>query len=107
MALEYNKTIERPVDLTGTPNVYLRNQDFNALVASKGYEVYLDRFLACPCKEKGSPSARLSCSNCFGTGYFLSERIKTKAFLSSMNKSTEYKDWSIENIGTISITTIK
>lgn len=99
-------TIEPPVNTKSSPEVYLRQRDFDALVTRFGYNIYLDRFLPCPCKEEGVNSPRLTCKNCFGTGFVLAERIQTKAYVASMNYPTQYKDWSIENIGTSRITTL-
>lgn len=98
--------IEPPVTGQGAPEVYLRQRDFDQLITRFGYNIYLDRFLPCPCKEEGVNSPRLTCKNCFGTGFVLTERIQTKAYVASMNYPTQYKDWSIENIGTSRITTL-
>ena len=98
--------IDPPITGQGAPEVYLRQRDFDQLIARFGYNIYLDRFLPCPCKEEGVSSPRLTCKNCYGTGFVLTERIQTKAFVSSLNYPTQYKDWSIENIGTSRITTL-
>lgn len=98
--------IDSPVDTKGTPETYLRQKDFDALIYRFGYDVYLDKIIPCPCKEEGVNSSRLSCKNCFGTGFVLAERIQTKAWIAQMNFPTDYKDWSIENIGTAQITTL-
>jgi len=98
--------IEPPITGQGAPEVYLRQRDFDQLITRFGYNVYLDRFLPCPCKEEGVNSSRLTCKNCYGTGFVLVERIQTKAYVASMNYPTQYKDWSIENIGTSRITTL-
>lgn len=106
MDKKYNVIIQKPVDMQGKAQVHFRESEFEALIYSKGYRIYLDRFLHCPCKEQGVNSARVTCSNCLGSGFFLSERIQTKAVLTNMNINTEYKDWSVENMGTVSISTL-
>lgn len=98
--------IEPPISGQGSPEVYLRQRDFDQLIQRFGYNIYLDRFLMCPCKEEGVSSPRLTCKNCYGTGFILVERIQTKAYVASMNYPTQYKDWSIECIGTSRITTL-
>ena len=95
-----------PVTGQGAPEVYLRQRDFDQLITRFGYNIYLDRFLPCPCKEEGVSSPRLTCKNCFGTGFVLAERTQTKAYIASMNYPTQYKEWSIENVGTSRITTL-
>jgi len=46
-------TIKPPLNMAGKAQVHLRQDEFDALLYSKGYSIYLDRFLPCPCKEKG------------------------------------------------------
>ena len=99
-------SLDKPVQTGGTPETYLRQRDFDALIYKKGYPVYIDYLMPCPCKEEGVNAPRLTCKNCFGTGFILSERKQTIVMLASMNFPTEYKDWSIENVGTASITTL-
>ena len=77
------KKIEPPIDLNGFPDTYLRQRDFNQLVYKRGYPVYIDRFMNCPCQEKGTNSARVTCKNCFGTGWVLAERIQTVAMIAT------------------------
>lgn len=98
--------IDSPVSTNGVPETYLRQKDFDALVTRFGYNVYLDNIIPCCCKEEGVNSARLTCRNCYGTGFVIAERIQTKVFVQQMNFPTDYKDWSIENIGTCKITTL-
>lgn len=98
--------IQKPVSSQGQPEVYLQQKSFDSLINRFGYDVYLDRIIPCPCKEEGVNSARLTCRNCYGTGFVLAERIQTKAWIHSMNYPTNYKDWSIENVGTAQISTL-
>ena len=94
----------RSVDTTGTPDVRYRRNEFDSAIYKLGYPAYVDYFIPCPCKEKGVHSANLTCKNCFGSGFVLIKRMQTKLLLSQMNRSTEYKDWSVENMGTVSVT---
>lgn len=93
-----------PPTLYNKPEVKLRKGDFDSLIEQKGYEVYHDKMIECPCKSKGVNSFRSDCRNCGGYGWVLVERVKTKMVLQSMNMDTRYKDWSVEKIGTASIT---
>ena len=101
------RVIDPPISVQGTPDVKLRINEFQSLVYRKGYPCYHDIFIPCPCKEKGSNSARVTCKNCFGSGWVLVKRVQTVAMFQSMNFNPEYADWSIENIGTVSITSLK
>lgn len=98
--------VNKPVDINGSPEVYLQQKSFDSLIQRKGYKVYIDRFMPCPCKEEGVESHLLTCKNCFGTGFVLVEREQATIFLHSMNRETQYKDWSMELIGTASITPV-
>lgn len=94
------------IDTQGSPEVYLQQKSFDSLIYRFGYNAYLDKMMICPCKEEGTNSPKLGCQNCLGTGWVLSERIKTKVWVWQMNYPTKYKDWSIENIGTAQISTL-
>ena len=84
-------------------DVRLIKNDFDAQVWGKGYDIYLDKMGKCPCKSEGSNSPLSSCNNCNGTGWFIVERRKTKALISSMNRATQYKEWSEQDMGTAQI----
>lgn len=76
--------------------------DFDQAVWAKGYEVLLEKALRCPCH--GEEAALLDCQNCFGTGYFYVNPIKTKALITGINQTTQYKNWSSELLGTYAVT---
>lgn len=94
------------IDTQGSPEVYLQQKSFDGLIYRFGYDAYLDKMMICPCKEEGVNSPKLECKNCLGTGWVLFERIKTKVWVWQMNYPTQYKEWSIENIGTAQISTL-
>lgn len=100
------KDIIASPSVSTSPETYLRQRDFDALVARKGYKVYHDIFMSCPCKEDGVESHRLTCQNCYGTGYVLIERRSTIAMVAQMNYPTQFKNWTIENAATAQITTL-
>jgi hypothetical protein len=87
----------------GQPSVSFRNDDFAALIDSKGYQIIIEKAVRCPC-EGGMGQALVSCQNCYGSGYIFINPLKTKAIASGINRDTKYKDWSLEKIGTISLT---
>ena len=99
-------TATKTPDLIYQPEIYLRKNDFEATIWNKGYEVYLDKMMPCPCKAKSLPGALLSCRNCGGSGYVLIKRYQTKMVLQSMNLDTKFKDWSEEKMGTVRITSL-
>jgi hypothetical protein len=104
MALEgQNIRTATPSNLIGQPEVEFRRDDFNALITTKGYNCIIEKAVRCPCEGEGE-SALPSCQNCFGTGWIFINPIKTDAIASGINLSNQYKDWSLELSGTISLT---
>ena len=102
-----NKTITRQQapNLSGQPQVDFRKADFEAAIEQKGYRVYHEKSIKCPCGDDTNGNHPLSsCKNCGGSGYNFVNKIETRMILSSMNIDTKYKEWSNERIGTAAIT---
>ena len=85
------------------PNPNFVKNDFERLIWNKGNEVVLEKAIKCPCKSKGG-GHQSNCRNCGGTGWAFINPIQTRMIIHSMNINTQYKEWSQENLGTISIT---
>lgn len=104
MALQgQNIRTATPANLIGQPEVEFRQNDFNALITTKGYNCIIEKAVRCPC-EGEAESANPSCQNCFGTGWIFINPVKTDIIASGINLSNKYKDWSLELAGTISLT---
>lgn len=89
----------------GNPRVDFDKDAFDVLIQQKGYDVFLEKGMHCPCRSKDTGSAQLpSCHNCGGSGFIFINKTRTRMVLKSMNLSTKYKEWSKENAGTVSIT---
>ena len=81
------------------------NKDwFEQLVQEKGLDVIHESAVQCPCKVKGTKGNQSTCKNCGGTGWVFINSVKTKMILQSIDLKTNYKEWSMENLGTITIT---
>lgn len=92
-----------PPNLIGQPNVSFRKQDFDGTIFNKGYTVIIEKAIKCPCQTKnGSPLP--NCQNCHGRGWVFIDPIETRALITSINTTTKYKDWSLELLGTVSVT---
>lgn len=91
-----------PPSQIGYPRVSFDEGAFNALVWQKGYDVTIERAIKCPCQTRDN-SALSNCRNCFGTGWVFLQSYKTKAVMQNMNRQTKYSNWSIEMLGTVSI----
>ena len=92
-----------PPNLIGQAQVNFRKNDFEALIHTKGYDILTEKALRCPCDQKGQ-SALSSCQNCHGSGYFFINPLKTRAIITGINVDSQYKDWSVERIGNVSLT---
>lgn len=79
-------------------------QRFNSLVFDKGYEVYVDKALRCPCAVKGNGQALISCNNCIGTGWIFMDRISTRMAIQGINADVKYQDWSKLSTGMAKVT---
>ena len=67
---------------------------FNSLVYDKGYEVFIDKALRCPCAVKGAGQALPSCNNCLGVGWVYIDRKQTRVAIQGMNADVKYENWS-------------
>lgn len=87
--------------LAGYPNVEFRAGEFDATVYRKGYDVIFEKALRCPCNYQ---HPLIDCQNCHGTGFFFVNPTKTKAIMTSINQDNQYKNWTNELLGTVSVT---
>lgn len=97
------KVIKKDINTYGgIPRTDFLTPDFSALVEQKGVDVIWERAIPCPCSKR---QAHMSvCKNCRGTGWVFINPTLIKAVVSSINRDTKYKEWSIELLGTVSIT---
>lgn len=84
--------------------VNFKAKPFNELVFGKGYNVYIDKALRCPCAVKGNGQALPSCNNCIGLGYFYINRKETVIAIQGINAKVQYENWSKLNTGMAKIT---
>jgi len=95
---------QTPPSVLNYPKVDIFNRgDFDASLWENGYDIILEEAVVCPCKGLSSDS-RSTCENCLGTGWVFINPIKTRAFITSINRTTKFKDWSPEFIGTMAVT---
>jgi hypothetical protein len=87
------------------PKATFNKEAFDTLVRQKGYPVYIDKTVKCPCVDKNSGQAQPGCKNCGGSGWVVYNRRDTYGVIHSMNRDTQFKEWSMELIGTASFTT--
>lgn len=94
---------ETPPEAVGH-QVRMQPGKFNELIFDKGYEVYIDRALRCPCAVKGATQGLPSCSNCLGTGWMFIDRSETRLAVQGINADVKYENWSKLSTGLARIT---
>ncbi len=97
-----NSVQQTPPNLIYEPTIEFRKNSFEAAVWLKGYWVFIEKAVRCPCEGK-IKNALSSCTNCYGVGFFFINSMRTRALVTSINKDTRYKEWSPELIGNISV----
>jgi len=90
-----------PPNRIGVPSVAFRKNDFDVAVWNKGYDVIIEKAIKCPCTSNNGNLS--NCQNCFGYGWVYINPIKTRALITSINYDTQYKDWTMAKIGTVSV----
>ena len=90
-------------NLIGQQSPEFSKPAFDAAIWNKGYTVIRETAIECPCKTNNNAPLE-TCSNCLGTGWLFINPIQTMAIMHSLNKNTEYKEWSPELLGTASCT---
>ena len=96
---------EQSISQVHHPRIEFDKPSFEDAVWSKGYNVYIESTIKCPCRGKSS-SNLATCQNCLGTGYVYLDRYDTRMLVHSINVNTKYKEWSEEKIGTASVTAL-
>lgn len=94
-----------PDNFNSKPRVDFNKNNFDVLIWQKGYDVVHENAIVCPCKSKNSGN-QSSCINCGGSGWLFVNAKQTKMVLSAMNMNTKYREWSQENIGSVSISAL-
>lgn len=97
------KTTHKP---NNAGRVDLVRNDFDNLIYQKGYEVYLDKAVQCPCRTKVNGQPLSNCKNCGGSGWLFINRKKTRMVIQSINRDTKFKDWRTENLGQAKVSTL-
>lgn len=89
---------------TGYPSPEFDKGAFDAAITQKGYKIYQERAVACPCgMDAGHPNP--SCPHCGGTGYYYIDPTEVVCLITGVNVNTKYKEWTMDNAGTIAVTT--
>lgn len=93
---------QTPPNMNSFPRQDFVKEDFESLIYQKGYLVYHERAILCPCKSKITDN-QSNCQNCGGSGWLFLDKIQTRMLLFNLNLDTKYKEWSEEKLGTVKI----
>lgn len=105
MAKQVKITTPAPVVFQDVTNNFQTAGNYNYRVWEHGYEVYVDKSMYCPCRDKnGSPLN--TCQNCGGTGTFFFNRKETKMLIQAINSDFKFRPYSMEEVGMIKISTM-
>jgi hypothetical protein len=88
-----------------TSHFNVKSDPFDTLIEKFGYKVKIFKSTVCPCQLSDKNEPQINCGNCGGTGYIFYNPVETRAIITSLNYRTKVHEWTVENIGTISITT--
>lgn len=102
MADEKSILVATPQPAQGYAQVAFRPDEFDNAVWGHAYNAIFERAIRCPCSTGDHPLP--NCENCLGTGYFYINPYKSQALLIGLNATNQYKSWSMELVGTVSVT---
>lgn len=92
-----------PVNTQGSARVDLVKMDFETLIQNKGYDVYHEKAVKCPCHVKNDGNPLSNCRNCGGSGWVFINKVETRMVLMGINIDTKFKEWSEEKLGTVKV----
>lgn len=96
--------LQQSPNTTGYPSPEFDKGAFDAAITQKGYKIYQERAIACPCGiDAGHPNP--SCPHCGGTGYYYIDPTEVICLITGVNMNTKYKEWTMDNAGTIAVST--
>jgi len=99
-------TVKPAPNLVGKPAVNFMKEEFEAAVWSKGNDCIVEKAVRCPCKTKDNDHLS-TCKNCLGVGWVLINSEQDRILISSINRTTQFKNWSEEMIGTVNLTSVR
>jgi hypothetical protein len=89
-------------NLIAKPDPVFNKSLFEAAIWNKCYSVVMEKAIKCPCSTNQNQPLS-DCRNCGGIGWFFINPIQTQALITNLNENTQYKNWSVELLGTISV----
>lgn len=77
---------------------------FNELISDKGYDVWHDKALQCPCSVKNAGQPLPNCDNCLGTAWFFVNRSETRMAVQGMKADVRFENWTRDTAGMARVT---
>lgn len=101
---EQKKILKTNENTFGYMRLDFEKGQFDALIENKGYPVVWERAIPCPCSKRSESASKTTCQNCIGTGWVFINPVQIKGLITSINKDTKYREWSVELLGTFAVT---
>ena len=101
---EEKKIVKTSEKTVGYMRLDFDKGQFDALIEMKGNPLIWERAIPCPCARRSKSANKTTCQNCAGTGWVFINPTEIKGLVTSINKDTKYKEWSVELLGTFAIT---
>lgn len=77
---------------------------FNGLIFDKGYDVWHDQALRCPCSVENSGQSLPNCNNCLGIGWIFINRAETRIAIQGMKANVQFDNWTEKTAGMAKVT---
>ena len=84
---------------------YFNPANFQQAITNHGYDVWLEKAVICPCRDKANGHHDTSCKNCGASGWIFVNKTETRAVVQHFNQQTKYQQWTEANMGTVNVTT--
>lgn len=104
MTINAKTSVETTTRENNSPQPQFNVQEFNDAIWDKGYDVFVEKGMRCPCINEGDNVHSSSCLNCGGSGWFYIDRKETRMLVQSITRITKHQQWSAKDIGTASLT---
>lgn len=88
------------------PRADLQVQQFDTAIRQKGYRVWWEQGMFCPCVDKRSGQPDPVCPVCWGNGYHYLEGKETRAVVTSINSQKMQTHIGLDDLGTAYLTSL-
>jgi hypothetical protein len=88
------------------PRADLQANQFDTAIKQKGYRVWWEQGMFCPCEDKHSGQPDPVCPACGGNGYYYLEGKETRVLVTSINSNKFQTHIGLDDLGTAYLTAL-